>query len=296
MGNENADNQDQQNNADNQDQQNQDNQDNQNNQDQNQGDFSWKSKLSEDVQGSPSLKKFTDDPAGLENTVKGYLDLQKMLGYEKVPIPKDENDHDAKRLFNKALGIPDDPKGYQLSEVQIPDELKGMSQDKEGFANIAFKHGLTPKQADGLWKDYNSNNALAYENAMKSYQEKVSDTKNSLTKEWGDGYNVKINQGQSVINEFAGDKETAEFLTAALITDPRGAKFLSEIGKQFAENQIGEFSKINYTRTPAEAKREAERIMADKNHDYHSDDDYKRQKAIDYVNSLLANSAEAGKS
>lgn len=294
MSDQNADNQDQQNNADNQDQQNQNNQDNQNNE--NNTEFSWKSKLSEDVKASPSLNKFTDDPTGLENAVKGYLDLQKMLGREKVPIPKDEGDHEARRLFNKAMGIPDDPKGYQLSEVQVPDQLKGVAQDKNDFAVIAHKHGLTPKQADGLWKEYTTLTLNSYDKAMKDYQGKVDETKNTLTKEWGDAYSLKINQGQSVINEFAKDKETAEYLTAALITDPRGAKFLAEIGKQFSENQIGEFSKINYARTPAEAKREAERIMADKNHDYHSDDDHKRQKAIDYVNSLLATAAGSGQS
>jgi len=265
-----------------------DNQDLQNESSDDASEFSWKSSLSEDLQGSPSLKKFADDKSGLENVAKSYLELQKMMGHEKIPMPKDDNDVEGKALFNKAMGIPDSPKDYALSDVKIPDQMKPIIVSKDTFAEIVHKQGLTPKQADGMWKEYNRLNLNAYEWALGDYQKKVDETKNTLANEWGDGYNVKISQAQSVINEFGGDKETQKFLTANLIADPRGAKFLADIGHQFAENQIGEFSQINYARTPAEAKAEVDKIMANKGHDYYSDDPVKRGKAIDYVNSLLA--------
>ena len=302
MPDQNADNQDQNDSSDNQDQQNDQDQNQNNDQknDQNDdagsGDFSWKSSLSDDVQGSPTLKKFSDDKIGLENAFKSHLSLEKMMGHEKIPVPKDANDVEARQIFNKAMGIPEDPSGYALSNLETPDPIKGVSQSKEDFAKMSHKYGLTPDQADGLWRDYNANQIGSYEKAMGDYKGKVEKTKNDLTQEWGDGYNVKINQAQSVINQFGKDKETKDFLTASLVADPRGAKFLADIGHQFAENQIGEFSKINYSRTPDEARSEVDKIMANKGHDYYSEDPVARNKAIEYVNSLLAVATGQGKS
>lgn len=113
---------------------------------------------------------------------------------------------------------------------------------------------------------------------------------NAMRLEWGDAYDSNVQLGQLVINKFSDDQATNDFITATLVSDPRGIKFLSKIGAQFAENKVGDFKYSRHSMTPEEAQKEIDLIRNDHNHPYNNDraTDGERQRAIDYVNALYA--------
>lgn len=252
--------------------------------------FTWKTKLSADIQKSPTLQKFDDTPEGLAKAVESHLNLEKLLGHEKVPIPKGPEDSEGWARFSKAFGIPDKADGYGLKDAQIPESMKGMTFDKGKFAEIVHKNRLTPDQANGLWSAYTQMSMEAYNKAIESQKAKMTNVINALRQEWGDGYDANVDLGQTVISKFAGDQETADFLTAVLASDPRGVKFLAKIGGQFAENKVGEFSLKRYALTPEQAQVEIDSIIRDPNHPYMNEkaSQAERDRAIEYVNSLYA--------
>ena len=49
---------------------------------------SWKQGLSDDLKNSPLLQKFEDTIEGLSKAFESHANLEKLLGHEKVPIPK----------------------------------------------------------------------------------------------------------------------------------------------------------------------------------------------------------------
>lgn len=251
--------------------------------------FTWKDKLTPDYANSPTMKLFPDTLEGFNNAVKSHLELQKMMGNEKVPIPKGKDDP-ARAIFNKAMGIPEKPEGYALPEITVPDNLKGLVFDKAKFAEAVHKFDLTPAAAKGLWEAYGEMSKQGYANALKAKEEKMTEIVNQLRQEWGDAYQSKVELGQMVINKFTADKEMNEFITATLLQDPRGIKFLASVGDQFAENKIGDFKYQRHSLTPEEAQREIDSIKNDPNHPYSnpkaSEADHNR--AVDYVNSLIA--------
>lgn len=250
--------------------------------------FTWKDKLNVDIKNSPTLQKFEDTPEGLQKAVESHLNLEKLLGHEKVPIPKDVNDKEGWARFNKAMGIPDKPEGYSLKDVAIPEGIKDISFDKKTFAQTIHKYGLTPNQASGLWGDYTQLGLQAYQKAMDTHQTKLNELVNTLRQTWGDAYDSNVELGQLVLNKFADDQETNDWLTATFTKDPRGVKFLAKIGNQFAENKVGEFSYTRFAFTPEQAETELQKIRNDPNHPYLNPKatDAEHTEAVAYVNRL----------
>jgi len=255
-----------------------------------QPDFRWKSKLSSDFANSPTMQKFSDDVAGFNEAVKSHLSLEQMLGHEKVPIPKGDDDTEGWNRFAKAMGIPDRADQYGLPDPQIGPEFEGLNFDKEKFASVMHQFKLTPGQAKGLWETFVETNKQAYGEAQKSYREQMKMTVDQLRGEWGDAYDSNVELGQMVINRFGGDKDAQDFITERLVSDPRGVKFLAQLGNQFAESKVGDFSHKRFSLTPDQAQAEIDQIVADPNHPYNNDrmPQDQRDRAIDYVNGLYA--------
>jgi len=255
-----------------------------------QNDFSWKSQLSADFANSPTMKKFPDNKEGFNEAIKSHLSLEKMLGHEKVPVPKSKDDQEAWSIFNKAMGIPDKPDGYALEDAKIPEDMKGMTFDKAKFAEIVHKNRLTPDAAKSLWNEYTEMTKQIYSQAVKDHQTKMTAVINQMRGEWGDAYQAKIELGQMVVNKFSDNPEMNDYITATLAQDPRGIKFLAKIGDQFAENKVGEFKHARHALTPEEAEKEISQIRQDPNHPYNNEKatPAERDRAIDYVNSLIS--------
>lgn len=251
---------------------------------------SWKSSLGNDIRNSPLLQKFEDTPEGLSKAFESHSNLEKLLGHEKVPIPKDVNDVEGWNRFSKAMGIPDKAEGYGLDTPNLPESMKSLAMDKNKFAEIVHAHKLTPAQAKGLWKVYNEMNVETYNKAVKEHHDKITETVNRLRGEWGDAYDTNVELGQMVINKFSDDAEMNDYITSVLSQDPRGIKFLAKIGDQFAENKVGEFSMKRFSLGPEQAQDEIDKIRRDPNHPYMNEKatPRERQAAIDYVNSLYA--------
>lgn len=251
--------------------------------------FSWKTQLPADLANAPSMKKFEDTKDGFAEATKSYLLLEKLLGYEKVPIPKSKDDTAAWSIFSKAMGIPEKPEGYGLPDAEIPETMKGLTFDKAKFAEIVHQNKLTPEAAKGLWGAYTEMTKQAYSKALTEQKEKVTGLINQMRGEWGDAYQSKVELGQMVINKFCENQETNDYVTSTLASDPRGIKFLAKIGDQFAENKIGEFKYQRHSLTPEEAQKEISAIRMDFNHPYNNEKapQAERDRAIDYVNNLI---------
>jgi hypothetical protein len=257
--------------------------------------FSWKSHLSADIKGSPTLAKFEDTPEGLGKAMESHLNLEKLLGQDKVPIPKDENDKEGWNRFSKAMGIPDKAEGYGLPDAEIPESMKAITFDKNKFAEVVHAYKLTPSQAKGLWKSYTDMSMQAYSKVLEEHKQTMTNVVNQLRSEWGDTYETNVELGQTVINKFSADKDTEDWLTATLSKDPRGVRFLAKVGNQFAENKVGEFTMKRFSLTPEQADAEINNILKDPKHPYNDEkaSEGERNSAIDYVNALYAMIAKA---
>jgi hypothetical protein len=250
----------------------------------------WKSGINTDLRNSPLLSKFEDTPEGLNKALESHANLEKLLGHEKVPIPKDANDVEGWNRFSKAMGIPDKAEQYGLPDAKLPDSMKDITIDKNKFAEVVHAHKLTPAQAKGLWQTYTELNVQSYQEAIKAHQDSLMNTVNSLKSEWGDAYQTNVELGQMVINKFSSDQEMNDYITTTLSKDPRGIKFLAKLGDQFAENKIPEFSMKRFSLAPEQAMEEITKIKNDLNGPYMNTKgkftEKEHQAEVDRVNNL----------
>lgn len=251
--------------------------------------FKWKHNLSADFANSPTMQKYEDTKEGFNHAVKAHLELQGMLGHEKIPVPKGPDDKAAIQMFRKAFKVPEKPEGY---EIKAPDVqgMDGVDFAPNKFAETVHKYNLSPDQAKGLWNDYVDQIKQGYADASAKIKEETTSAINTMKEEWGDAYQSKIELGQMVINKFAKSEEQSDYLTAVLSRDPNGIRFLASLGEQFAENKIGDFKYQRFAMTPEETQRELDSIRSDMNHPYNNEKapQADRDRAIEYVNSLIA--------
>ena len=232
-------------------------------------------------------------PDGLNKALQSYGNLEQLLGHEKVPIPKDVNDVEGWNRFSKAMGIPDKAEGYGLPDANIPKDMaeKGLTLDKNQFAEIMHAHKVHPAAVKGIWDAYQKVNVEAYQKAMEAHSKQLIQTVNQLKSEWGDAYEANVELGQMVINKFSADKEMNDYLTTVLSRDPRAIKFLAKIGDQFAENKIGEFSMKRFSLSPSEAREESMKMSRDMDGPYMNQrgkfTDREHQAAVDRFNMLV---------
>ena len=254
--------------------------------------FSWKGKAGADLSKAPAMEKFADTEEGLAELGKSYVNLEKLLGHEKVPLPKGPEDAEGRAAFNKAIGVPATPNEYNLPDAELPEAAQGMTFDKGSFQEIVHKYGLTPGQAQGLWTEYTKMSGDLYGQHMEQYKQDLDKNINALRKEWGDAYPGNIELGDLAIAKLADSQEMGDWLTATLSKNPYGMKFLAKVGNTFAENKIGDFQYKRYGLTPEEAQKEMASIRNNPDHPYNNENapQKDRDAAIDHVNRLLAKS------
>ncbi|RTK93052.1 hypothetical protein EKI60_06460 [Candidatus Saccharibacteria bacterium] len=259
----------------------------------------WKTTIRADLRNSPLLQKFEDTPEGLNKALESHANLEKLLGHEKVPIPKDVNDVEGWNRFSKAMGIPDKAEGYGLPDANIPADMvkAGLAFDKNKFAEIMHAHKVHPSAVKGIWNAYQQLAIESYKGAMEKHQKTLTETVNALKGEWGDAYESNIELGQMVINKFSPDQETNDYITTVLSQNPRGIKFLAKIGDQFAENKVGEFQMKKFSLAPDEAMEEVRRMKSDMDGPYMNQkgkySEKEHQLAVERVNALIASAQRA---
>lgn len=222
----------------------------------------WKKSLSPDLQGAPFMSKFEDTQEGMLKAFESHANLEKLLGNEKVPIPKGPEDTEGWARYRTAMKVPDKPEGYALPDAKLPESLKGAAMDKGAFAKVMHANHATQAQATAMWNALQEANIGAYNKHLEGLQAGLDKTINILRQEWGNAYDANVQLGEAAIKHIAGDnKEMADFLSATLLKDPNGVRFLKKVGDHFAENKLGDFNVKRFAVSPEEAQAELNEMM-----------------------------------
>lgn len=156
----------------------------------------WMGKIDEPIRNVFAAKGWADaDPvAALAKVGGAYVNAEKLIGAEKLPLPP--KGADGKRDFAnwdgwKALGVPEKPDAYTFAK---PEDFAGYSDDMAGaFRDMAHKARLTPEQAAIVHDEYvglaKGGVALAKAEAEKQLE--------TLKVEWGAEYAVKVAQARA---------------------------------------------------------------------------------------------------
>jgi hypothetical protein len=186
-----------------------------------------------------------NDPAEM---AQGYRNLEKLVGGDKLPLPKGDNDNEGWDRVYKALGRPAKPEDYQLPDLES--------------AQAYHKLGLTGRQATGLnaWQD-----TLKAAQEQKAKDEAASQRAQQLAavrKEWGGEFDENVRLGKRAVREF-GLEGSVEKLEAALGSADL-LKLTAKLGRGLKEDSFAGGSVPAAGLTKEGAKEELALLQKDK--------------------------------
>ena len=147
------------------------------------------------------------------DALASHRELEKMLGGEKIPVPKSADDKVAWDLVHKALARPDAPDGYGL------DKIEGADPEFVGVASKAFHEaGLSAAQAAKLAGWWGEQQKAAAEAAEVAKVQQAEVDLGDLRKEWGPSFDSRVEAGRRAALAFGVDADTLTKIEGAVGT------------------------------------------------------------------------------
>ena len=144
--------------------------------------------LPADLQENASLARYSSP----ESLARAYINLERTLGSEKVPIPKDPNDQAAWDRYYAAGGRPEEPKAYQFVKPEKLPEGVAWDDNMEGWwRQAAFESGLSQRQAQKLVDQYRDRYIAQVDLQNKQVGTDITKGKAELQRDWGNEYEAK---------------------------------------------------------------------------------------------------------
>ena len=194
----------------------------------------WRSILPEDLRNEPVFQKYQKP----EDAFRSHVNLEKLLGGEKIPKPRSDDDAEGWDRWFKAAGRPDKPEEYAFERPNsLPDNFYDEAAEKS-FKNWAHSNGLTKRQAANLHDTY-VKNRLEQHHAWQTSQKQASEeAQSNLRREWGGQYDAKISAAKAALSAFADPDYLKEMDESGKGNDPRVIRAWAKIG----EKMVGERS------------------------------------------------------
>ncbi len=246
--------------------------------------------LPEDLRGNPSIVKFKEAEGGYVPAVsKAYVELSQKIASKGVLIPGENASKEEIETFHTSLGRPAKAEDYKIPDLPTDGDsrVKIDEATAKGFQELAFKLGLTPTQAQEL---------MAFDlqkqtNAYKLYDEAVTDDKNksetTLRGEWGGTFPARKELAMRLLNSFAPDQATKDFLLEQVGNSAIGIKFLYGIASKMSEDSLGPLGESRGGKSPQEALVKINQIKANKDHPWHDDQKPLHKEALQEMTALF---------
>jgi len=183
---------------------------------------------------APDLKGYVENKGWKEpaDLLAGYQGLEKLLGGEKLPMPKNPEDKDGWNAIYDKLGRPKVADDYKLP---IPEG------DNGDFAKAAqgwfHEVGLSQKQGVAIAEKWNGMVAAHQQAALNERNQKSEADMASIKGEWGSNYDANLEAGRRAARTFGFDQETLNSFEGAVGT-AKMLKLMAGIGKGLTESKF----------------------------------------------------------
>jgi hypothetical protein len=236
----------------------------------------WREGLDPSIREHPSLK----DLKTPQDVAKSYVNVQHLIGKEKIPIPGKDTDpmDDIKgkdwNIVYDRLGRPSDPKAYEIPKVKSPEGFPAVAPERiDQFKTLAHKIGLLPHQVKALYAWQHGEAINMHQQGTQAREQSMQQSETALRKEYGKAYDANISGAKGVITKFGGKEVFAALESSGLGNDPHMIKFFVNLSKQFGEDGKvfnGEAQRGSIL-SPDEAKVEIDKIKSDRQGAYWND-------------------------
>lgn len=227
----------------------------------------WQTALGPDLATEPSLAQFKGEelvpmPKSL---AKAYLDTKRMVGSDKVALPRDGWSMKDYANFYAQLGRPEGVDGYELKDPEdLPEGLPRDESFEKTIVQELYDAGGSKQLAQRLWSKWLSVEGERYAEVTKQIHEAAQAAKAELQQKYGGTYEQIVDLADRTVKTLARDagvdlKSLLELplATGHLLGDhPAFVKIVGELGRAGHEGDLGGGQPQPFTTTPDAAKRQ----------------------------------------
>lgn len=192
----------------------------------------WLASMPDDLKASKTLSKFKD----VENLARGYENAQKLIGRDRITIPK--TDEEFQEAYAK-LGCPDDPKKYafKYDDSKLSDVHKGaLAKDVEMFRGWAKAAGLNNAQANVVINKYAEQAGIYAAEDLAKCTAETQACESALRSEWGEAYDLKITIANRVLSRYGDQNMIQAIVDSGLGRNPGFVRMISKLGEMTQED------------------------------------------------------------
>jgi hypothetical protein len=189
--------------------------------------------------------EFKDEPslAGIKDVpslVKGFVHAQRMVGQDKVVLPRSDWGEKDYNEFYGRLGRPETPDKYGMpSDMQLHESIKVDDAALAAAQQEFHRLGLTAKQGEAMLGYYfkTLNDRVS---GMETERTTAQETATAALKtEWGDKYDANLAIAQRALKAFGSEELSQHLVESGLGDDPRMVRLFHKIGSSMGEDQMG---------------------------------------------------------
>lgn len=193
----------------------------------------WRDHIPEDLK----QEKFWESVPDMPTLVKNYANAQKFIG-SSVRVPGEDATPEQVGAFYKKLGRPDDPKGYQIADVQGADKLP--ADVIEWFKQVAFDEGVPQKAFANILSKYG--NLYAGMQGVNADQLAIGakQTEEILKRgdQWGANYDRNMALARRAVAKLGSEETLDKIERLGLGNDIPFMTLFYQVGRQMAEHGI----------------------------------------------------------
>ena len=213
----------------------------------------WDNIEDSDLKGYVANKGWKDST----ELARGYQNLEKLLGSEKLPMPKGDDDVEGWNKLYTKLGRPETPEGYGIKAAEGQDPTLA-----NAAASKFHELGLTEKQGQALtnWWAEQSQGLLDAQSAAQaqSAEQAIAELKN----EWGNKYDENVELGRRAAREYGLDADALGKIEGALGT--KGLlDLMAKIGRGQGEAEFIGQGKTSFGMSPEAARARIQSLKGD---------------------------------
>jgi len=251
----------------------------------------WRGAVDPEHASHASMADYSD----LGGLTKSYINQQKLIGSDKLPLPQKDWKTEDWKSFNQKIGMPAEAKDYKLTAHE------GISEaDIDWFRNAVHENMLSERQASKLWDSMSTRNAGAREEFTNKNKTRLEDGYKALREEWGTNYDAMVKGTNKGLQRLDGDGRFRKFMKdSGLNKEPEMLRFANKIAQLFNEDKAPGDTRVPVPMNAQQAEAQIRKMHSDaqkdpKSHPLYNKKDPAHQDAVDKLTKLATLAGKAG--
>ena len=216
-----------------------------------------------DLRDNPTLANI----ANVEGVARELVNVQKLIGADKVVIPGKDATPEDWNTFHTKLGRPEKAEDYDLSGLEIPEDLPWDSDLQTSMVEKMHKLGMSQAMVQGVLSGYVEFTGSQFEQNAGDKARAREDAVKTLQKEWGNSYPAQKDRARRALVAGAEGDESILHLPMEdglpLGSNPAVLKVFATLGKKMDEHGLIGPKTIVTTPTSKEAVAQRNKLMED---------------------------------